>query len=105
MKYLLIALAVLVVLAVVVVVILLLRRRKDDNADLLTAVIGATVTVTEAVSPASGGGAASFKDTEWAARGVTPETTIAKGEKATVVAVEGVKLILRPAYSAQTKGA
>ena len=97
MKYVLIALAILAAAAAAVAVIYLLHRRKNDSADLLTAVVGATVTVTEEITPgACNNGAAAFKGTEWAARGVAPETAIAKGEKATVVAVEGVKLILKP---------
>ena len=96
MKYVLIALAVLAAAAAVAAVTYLLCRRKNDSADLLTAVVGATVTVTEEITPGACNGAASFKGTEWAARGVAPETAIAKGEKATVVAVEGVKLILKP---------
>ena len=96
MNYVLIALAILAAAAAAVAVIYLLHRRKNDSADLLTAVVGATVTVTEEITPGACNGAAAFKGTEWAARGVAPETAIAKGEKATVVAVEGVKLILKP---------
>ncbi len=72
---------------------LFLIKRKSGGV-VSDAVIGRTCTVTECVDDAACGQVC-IDGQYWAARGVFDEDVFEKGESATVVAVEGVKLILK----------
>ena len=59
-------------------------------------VIGEVVRITEAVDNFQQTGAAFADGKDWTVRAAEDSVTIAKGEAAVVVAVEGVKLIVKP---------
>ena len=68
-------------------------RRTKTNVD---SVIGKTVVVTEPIDNFGNSGRAKVGDIEWAARSNSDGVTMPVGSKATVVRVEGVKLIVNP---------
>jgi membrane protein implicated in regulation of membrane protease activity len=69
----------------------LLPRRRLTS---LEAMVGRTCTVTERIEPLTGG-QVSVDGGLWAARALSPEASYEVGAQPTVVAIEGVKLILR----------
>ena len=74
-------------------------KHQPTNADM---VIGQPCTVTEEINNLAGTGAAKCLGKEWSARSESGET-IAKGETVTAIAIEGVKLIVRPKVSVTEK--
>lgn len=68
------------------------QRTKTNYED----IIGKTVKVTENVDNVNATGSAVLNGQEWMARMQKDEVTLAVGEFAEVVAIEGVKLILVP---------
>lgn len=90
--------SVFVVMAVLSFVPLLVYRKKKVKKDRRTnidAVIGRVVLITERVSNIEGTGAAKLGGQIWTARAEDEETMLDIGERAEVVAVQGVKLICR----------
>lgn len=67
------------------------KRRAKTNVE---AEAGKTVNVIEAVDNAAGTGRVTVRGMEWAARSNRDEVTFSVGDKATVIRVEGVKLII-----------
>ena len=60
----------------------------------LETMVGKTCTVTERIAPLTGG-QVSVDGGFWAARAISPEASYEVGDHLTVVAIEGVKLIVR----------
>lgn len=69
------------------------KERIRTNADSL---VGQTAVVTENINNLKGIGKAVINGQEWTARSAEDATELEKETKATVVAIEGVKLVLRP---------
>ena len=69
-------------------------RTPPTNADM---VIGKECIVTEEIDNALGTGAVSVGGKIWTARLEDPEIRVEKGTKMTVLRIEGVKLIVKPA--------
>ena len=69
-------------------------RTTPTNADM---VIGKECIVTEEIDNALGTGAVSVGGKIWTARLEDPEIRVEKGTKMTVLRIEGVKLIVKPA--------
>ena len=98
----------LLVFAISSVVLLVLLRRwfrakffghaagEQDPLDNLDDMAGENVVVTQDVSP--DGGKVEYKGAAWSARS---ESEIPAGEHATVVAVEGITLVVRPSVAAE----
>ncbi len=68
------------------------KERIKTNAESL---VGQTAVVTESINNLKGMGKAVINGQEWTARSVDDSAELQKETQATVVAIEGVKLVLR----------
>ena len=68
------------------------KERIKTNAESL---VGQTVIVTESINNLKGMGKAVINGQEWSARSADDSTELQKETQATIVAIEGVKLVLR----------
>lgn len=68
------------------------KERIRTNAESL---VGQTAVVTESINNLKGMGKAVINGQEWMARSVEDSTELLKETQATIVAIEGVKLVLR----------
>ena len=73
---------------------LLLHHLPRRRLTALETMVGKTCTVTERIAPLTGG-QVSVDGGFWAARAISPEASYEVGDHLTVVAIEGVKLIVR----------
>ena len=83
---------------IAVIIYILLRKPQFANVqqDGPEALINRTGVVCETVDGDAGTGLVRVCDEEWAARAVYTDDVLEEGTEVTVVAIEGVKLIVRP---------
>jgi membrane protein implicated in regulation of membrane protease activity len=87
----------LIAVCAALIVYLLLRRPKyvSNSAATLDGLIGKTATVTETVDGDAGTGLVEIDGQGWAARSVYTDEVYEVGSTVTVVAIEGVKVIVK----------
>ena len=78
-----------------------LFRENDGEATDLDAIIGEKCVVTEKIDNIAGNGQAKIRGQLWAARAMIESETFEVGEIATVVAIEGVRLVCKKCVSAK----